>query len=123
MRFQRARYALGVIRLVNGVLALIAPRRLLRMLRVDPEANGAAIYALRLFGIRTIYLGLELLISEGEALEHAVSMAPTIHASDTIAAIIAGLRGELPARGALTGALVSSGNTALAVLARKGTEP
>ncbi len=115
----RARSALGTIRLVNGAVALAVPKRLVKTFGVDPEANGAAVYALRLFGVRTVYLGLQLLLAEGEVLKDALRHAVPIHASDATAAILAGLAGQLPRRAALTAAVVSSANTALAVVANR----
>jgi hypothetical protein len=44
-----------------------------------------------------------------------------VHASDTSAAILARLVGQLPRRAAVTGAVVSSLNAALAVAANNGT--
>lgn len=118
----RARRLLGVIRLVNGTIALLAPRWLLTMFRVDPDSQGVAIYAFRLFGVRTILLGLDLVTAEGEALEHAVRRAPVIHATDTAAAVLAGLSGELPKRAAITATLISAINTKLAFAARRGLD-
>jgi len=114
-----ARRILGIIRLVNGAAALLAPNRLVKMFGLDPDTNGAAVYALRLFGIRTVILGIQLLKSEGEALDEAVRYALPIHASDAASAALAGFRGELPHRAAITGTIVSSINTALAALARR----
>ncbi len=115
-----ARYALGAIRLTNGTIALVAPKRLVKTFGADPETNGAAVYALRLFGVRTVCLGLVLLIAEGPVLEDAVRYALPIHATDTMSAVVAGLTGQLPRRAAVTGAVVSAFNTALAAAARAG---
>ena len=114
----QARRILAVIRLVNGGIALGAPRWFLRTIGVDPEANGAAVFVLRLFGVRNLYLGYELLAARGGEADDAVRAAVYIHASDASAAILAGLTGGLPARAALSGALTSSVNTALSILAR-----
>jgi len=57
-----ARLALATIRLVNGTLALVAPNALLRRLGADPNVNKVAIYPMRMFGIRTVVLGVQLLI-------------------------------------------------------------
>jgi len=115
-----ARYALGAIRLTNGAVALLAPKKLVKTFGVDPETNGAAVYALRLFGVRTVYLGLVLLVAEGPVLEDAVRYALPIHASDATSAVLAGLGGQLPRRAAITGAVISSVNTGLALVARAG---
>ena len=113
-----ARIALAGIRLVNGCLGLFAPGWLVRRLGADPEANPAALYALRMFGVRTIAIGVDLLLPAGPIRDHAVRVAPVIHASDTVAAAIGGIRGQLPPRVAVMTVLISSVNTALAVLAR-----
>ncbi|HEY2301781.1 MAG TPA: hypothetical protein VGH66_07800 [Acidimicrobiales bacterium] len=113
----RARTTLAAIRLVNGVAALFAPRLVARILGVDPAKSPAVLYVLRMFGVRTAVIGLELLVSEGEHLEDALRVGIAIHASDTIAAIIAGFRHQLPARHAATTTLISSINTGLAIVA------
>lgn len=115
-RSDRARTALGIIRLANGGLALLAPGRLTKTFGVDDDVSGPVAYALRLFGVRTIFLGLSIL-SAGER-DAEVRRAPYIHASDTAAAVLAGLKGQLPPRAAATGALISGFNTALALVAR-----
>jgi hypothetical protein len=109
---------LGVIRLVNGGIALLAPRRFLRLLGVDPETNGPAVYVLRMFGVRTVVLGYHLLAARGDVREEAVRDALSIHASDTTAAILAGVTGALPRKAAVSGAIASGVNTTLALLAR-----
>ena len=116
---QRADYAwkaLATIRLVNGVLALFAPRWLARRLGVRPELQPALIYPLRMFGIRTILIGADLLL-EPEARPRALRQGVLIHASDAAAALIAGVFGQLPLRSALMSGSISSVNTALAVYA------
>lgn len=112
-----ARYALGVIRLVNGTLALVIPARLVKMFGEDPKNNGPALYALRLFGVRTVVIGAQLLLARGGALEDALRYALPIHASDTASAAIAGVKGHLPRKAAITVVVVSSLNTVLAYVA------
>jgi hypothetical protein len=57
-----ARLTLSAIRLFNGITALFAPAVLLCRLGVDPETNRAAFYALRMFGVRTVLIGAQLLL-------------------------------------------------------------
>jgi hypothetical protein len=115
-----ARIALGLIRLVNGTLALVAPQFLARNIGIDPDATPGALYVFRMFGIRTILIAVELLFATGQRRAHAVSQAPIIHASDTIAAAIAAASGRLPGKSGLTITLISAVNTALALYARQG---
>ena len=57
-----ARYTLAAISLFNGGAALSAPEQLARRLGDDPQTDGAVIYVLRMFGIRTLVIGTELLV-------------------------------------------------------------
>jgi hypothetical protein len=114
----RARRALGVVRLVNGALGIVAPGVLIRRLGGDPAANPAARYAFRLFGVRTILLAAELLLATGPVRERARRIAVIVHASDTAIAVWGLWRRELPPRVALVTVAISAGNTVLAVLSR-----
>ena len=114
-----ARITLAGIRLFNGVAALFVPATLARRLGVDPDANPAAIYALRLFGVRTVLIGAQLLLRDGGVRAHSLRVAPAIHALDASAALIAGERGQLPRRAATTAAIISTVNTVLAIVALK----
>ena len=114
-----ARITLACIRLFNGVAALFVPATLARQLGVDPAANPAALYALRLFGVRTVLIGAQLLLRDGGVRAHSLRVAPAIHALDASAALIAGERGQLPRRAATTAAIISTVNTVLAIVALK----
>ncbi len=109
-----ARIALAGIRIANGAAALLAPRLLTRRLRAD----DAAVYPFRLFGIRTIVIGADLLLRDEEVRDHALRLALLIHASDAVSAVVAGARRQVPVRSAATAAAISSVNTALALVAR-----
>jgi hypothetical protein len=113
-----ARVTLSAIRLFNGTAALFAPAALLRQLGVDPEANPAALYALRMFGIRTVLIGAQLLLPNSELRAHSLRVAPVIHVLDAAVALIAGAQGQLPRRAGTTAALISTVNTVLAVVAQ-----
>ena len=114
-----ARITLAGVRLFNGVAALFVPATLARQLGVDPAANPAALYALRLFGVRTVLIGAQLLLRDGGVRAHSLRVAPAIHALDASAALVAGERGQLPRRAATTAAIISSVNTVLAIVALK----
>jgi hypothetical protein len=109
-----ARIALATIRLVNGTMALLTPEMMLRRLEVDPAANKAATYPLRMFGVRTVVLGVDLLA--GGSMQQKGRVGVVIHASDAASAITAGLRRQLPARAALVAAGISVTNTVLAAI-------
>jgi hypothetical protein len=116
-----ARLTLAAIRLVNGTLALLAPETLLRRLGADPDANKVAIYPLRMFGIRTVVLGVQLLIDQPSP--QADRFGVLIHATDSATAITAGIRRQLPPRIAAVTSAISLSNTALAVVIAQRKEP
>jgi hypothetical protein len=112
---KHAAQVLGVIRLVNGGAALLTPRLMARVLGVNPDEHPQMIYFMRMFGIRTVLLGVQLLATEGEDLDRAMQVGIIIHASDTLAAGAAAATHGLPKRTALNGMLISGLNTVLAL--------
>jgi hypothetical protein len=115
----RAARLLATVRLFNGAVALVVPEAMLRRLGTDPRRDSSGVYPFRMFGIRTVLIGADLLARDGEVRRRAARLGILIHASDTIAAATGGLRGQLPRRAALVTALISSANTALAVIAAR----
>lgn len=112
--------ALAAVRLVNGGLGLLAPGVLVARTSADPHSS-APYYAFRMFGIRTIVLGADLLLVSGKAQRRARTEAVLIHATDTVCAAVGGLRGDLPRPAARRAVAVSGVNTVLALLARRCT--
>ncbi|MUL84288.1 MULTISPECIES: hypothetical protein [unclassified Mycolicibacterium] len=115
-----ARTALAVIRIINGATALVAPERLLTRLGVDTSRDRSGSYPFRMFGIRTVLIGLDLLTLRGQELRRAENLAVLIHAADTLSAAVTTARGDLPRRHGVTAIVISAINTALAIAARKG---
>lgn len=113
-----ARVLLALIRLVNGFAALLVPGMLARRLGVDPDANPAMLYVFRMFGIRTVLIGLELLVQTGERRSEALRRAILIHASDTAAAWLATTSSAFPKNGRAI-VWISAVNTALAIIANR----
>jgi hypothetical protein len=116
-----ARQLLAAIRLANGTTALLAPHAAAKRLGIPEEERASAAYPLRLFGARTVVIGAELLVRDAKRRRHALDVGVLIHASDTLAAALGGLRRQLPPRTATMLTLLSAGNTALALLARRQT--
>ena len=113
----RARVALGTVRLALGTTALVVPGLLAR--RVEPgPPSPASVYAFRMFGIRTALIGWDLLVADGPELRSSLDRAPLIHASDTVTATLLTASGQVPVRTGLPLIAVSGLNTALALLAR-----
>jgi len=113
----KARYALAAIRIANGLLALVAPSLIIKRFGEDPEKDAAAIYGLRLFGVRTVLIGADLIREQGQPLQHTIDQAVLIHASDTLTAATLGTSGRLRPQMAVPITLISALNTALAVAA------
>lgn len=111
--------ALASIRLFNGASALLIPEAMLKRLGGDPGHDATAVYPLRMFGVRTVLLGVELLVLKGEQRRRAAARGIVIHGSDVLAAAAAGLRGHMPPRVALATVLISSVNTCLAITASR----
>lgn len=119
---QAARRTLAGIRVINGGLALIAPSVIIRRFGEQSAdgsaaANSAAIYGLRMFGIRTVLLGVDLATLSGEPLRRALRQAIVIHATDTATVVLLGVTGRAKPRTAIPLALISLTNTALATTA------
>lgn len=110
-----ARRLLAAIRIANGSVALLAPGRLAERLGADPAENPALLYAFRMFGVRTVLMGRNLLRGDADA----IRAAPLIHASDTIAAALAAASGKLPRRAGILIIAISALNTVLALVARR----
>jgi hypothetical protein len=114
-----ARILLACIRLFNGLAALLAPHMLARRLGLDTDANPAALYVMRMFGIRTVLIGLELFTERGERRAEALRRGIVIHASDTLAAFLASQSAHFPRPMAQVIVVISAINTALAVYASR----
>jgi hypothetical protein len=113
-----ARVALAGIRIVNGTLGLFAPSVLARRLDVE-DASAPMAYPFRMFGIRTILIGADLLARDPAVRRHALRAALVIHASDTVCAYVAGATGALPRRAARMATVISGTNVVLALLANR----
>ena len=112
-----ARYALAGIRVINGALALIAPDVIIGRFGEQPASDNAARYGLRMFGIRTVVLGVDLLALRGKPLRRALGQAVIIHGTDTVTAALLGVSGHVKPRTAVPLTLISMTNTALAITA------
>jgi hypothetical protein len=116
---EHARKTLAAIRLFNGALALLAPRLLIRRLGTDPDRDPSAIYPFRMFGVRTLIIGADLLMLTGEEQRRATKLAVLIHATDTASAATCLVKGYLPRKAGVIATAVSSLNTILAVIAAR----
>ena len=114
---EAARFALAGIRILNGSLALIAPDVIIGRFGEQPASDNAAKYALRMFGIRTVVLGVDLMALRGKPLRRALGQAVIIHGTDTATAALLGVSGHVKPRTAVPLTLISMTNTVLAITA------
>jgi hypothetical protein len=105
---------------VNGAAALLAPGATSRRLGVDPDANQATLYPLRLLGVRSVVLGAELLLGDERSRARSMRSGVIIYGSDLVAAGLGGVRRQLPPR---TAALMAGLSTICAALAAVGSRP
>jgi hypothetical protein len=114
-----ARVSLAAIRIFNGTAGLLAPGLLARRLEVEGGAVAPLAYPFRMFGIRTILIGADLLARDPAVRRHAVRAAVVVHLSDTVSAFVAGASGALPRRAANATTAISALNVVLALLANR----
>src|SRR3954453_15722380 len=115
---RRAPQALGGVRLFFGSTSLLMPTTAPPRLGVDPDANAAPMHPLRMFDIRTVIIGAELLFGDERTKAQTIRLAPVIHAFDALSAALAGLTRQLPPGVAVKTTLISDGNTVLALMAQ-----
>jgi len=113
-----ARILLACIRLLMGLLGLLAPGIPARQIGVDPDENPGILYVFRMFGIRTVLIGAELLMQTGDRRSEALRRAVVIHASDTLAAYLVSRSPNFPKKGRII-VWISAVNTLLAVIANR----
>jgi hypothetical protein len=107
---------LAGIRLVNGGLALAAPNVVGGRLGVSTTTSPGLGYAFRLFGVRTVLIGIQLWRTPPTAGNPVIHETILIHGADTAAALVVYKMGELPRKGAMLAIGISAVNTGLAVL-------
>lgn len=97
-------------------MGLVAPTTTAK--RIGTPEN-TPLYPWRMFGVRTVIIGAELLSRDLQKRDRAVRLALPIHASDTISAAVGGLLGETSKRTTIMLTAISGTNTVLALLARR----
>ncbi|CCH87941.1 conserved protein of unknown function [Modestobacter italicus] len=110
------RVLLAGVRLTMGSAGLLVPDLVIRRLGIDPASQPAMRYPLRMFGIRTVLIGADLLSTSSSRRQHAELVAPVVHGSDTVAALLARRRGDLSPRAGAVVTAISAVNLALALV-------
>jgi hypothetical protein len=112
------RIALACVRIFNGALGLFAAGKMAKSLGGELGDDKRFVYPARMFGIRTLVLGVDLLTLKADdaSAPRVLRQAVLIHATDTAAALYAARRGEVPAKAAKLITIISAVNTGLAVV-------
>jgi hypothetical protein len=118
-----ARVALAGIRIFNGATGLLAPGVMAARTGVRPDVDAPVLYPWRMFGIRTILIGTDLLSRNREVRRHALRVAAIVHASDVVAASATLRSSTVPRKTAIAATAISSLNTVLALVASRGLRP
>jgi hypothetical protein len=111
-----ARLLLAGVRLTMGTAGLLAPGLVIRRLDIDPATQPGMRYPLRMFGIRTVLIGADLLVPDARRRWHAERLAPVVHGSDTVSAFLAWRRGDLPRQAGAMATAISAVNLVLALV-------
>jgi hypothetical protein len=116
-------------RFALGAVALILPRFTTRLLQMDPNANPASSFLMRLFGVRDIFLGVAPLLVAEPGRGRILGAAAGVDLTDATAAVLAGLTRRVPPRAsaiataaALAGACLSAATVGRGPLGRVETD-
>ena len=116
-----ARNAIAGIRIAIGAGALLAPRTTGELFGVDVAANEAAVYPLRLFGARELFMAAPFVLGGSDELTtYAIQAGIAVDAADAVAAAAAGATGSLPKRSAVMAGAVALAAVGLGVYALGG---
>jgi hypothetical protein len=120
-----ARATLACVRIFNGAVGLFAPGKMAENLGGALGEDKRFGYPARMFGIRTLVLGADLLTLKADdpSARRILRQAVLIHATDTAAVAYAGARGELRGKAAKLTVAISAVNTVLAVISLLTAKP
>ena len=96
------------------------------MMLIDARANPALAYALRLFGVRDVLMGVLIMAPQGDARDQQLYIGVAIDLIDVVASGVAGLTGQTSKRSGilccsagLVGALLGAASLGKGPLSRK----
>jgi hypothetical protein len=105
-----------------GAGAWLAPRFSGRLFGLDPNANPQAPYLGRLFGARDVALAFGLSTSSGSQRANWLRIGVACDLADAVAGVLAGRRGELPARATILVTGTALAAAALGIVALQSAE-
>lgn len=83
------------VRFIVGAISWFLPTAMARVMLIDAKANPALSYALRLFGVRDVLMGVLILAPQGDALDEQLCIGVAIDLIDVVASGIAGFTGQI----------------------------
>jgi hypothetical protein len=89
------------VRFIIGAISWFLPGAMARLMQIDVKANPALPYALRLFGVRDVLMGMLILAPQGKPLNQQLSIGVAIDLIDVTASAIAGFTGQTSKRAAI----------------------
>jgi hypothetical protein len=89
------------VRCIVGAISWFLPTVMARVMLIEAKANPALSYALRLFGVRDVFMGVLILAPQGDALDQQLYIGIAIDLIDVVASGIAGFTGQIPKRAAI----------------------
>lgn len=118
------------VRFSLGPLCVFFPRLTTRLMLLDPDANPASSYLVRLFGIRDTFLGVAAFVVQEPARGKIIGYAAAVDLTDATAAVLAGLTRKISPRAAvlaavsgLTGACLGAAAVGRGPLGRREPTP
>ena len=117
-RSRDARKVLVGIRSCVGIGSLVAPRKLGALFGIDVKNNEAAIYPLRLFGARELFMTAPFVLgASDEVTSLALQGGIAVDAADVLAASAAGTTGVMDKRSAVMAGAVALAAVGLGIYA------
>jgi len=89
------------VRFIVGAISWFLPKVMTRVMLIDVKANPGLPYALRLFGVRDVLMGVLILPPREDVLDQQLSIGIAIDLIDVVASGMAGFRGQISKRAAI----------------------
>ena len=102
-------------RVTVGLLALVSPRRVEKLLGLDPRINPQMSPLTRMFGAREVALGGLTLATSGDARERLIQVGVAVDGIDLVAGLAAATSGAMSKKDGIRLALVAAGSVATGV--------
>ena len=102
-------------RVTVGLLALASPRRVEKLLGLDPRINPQMSPLTRMFGAREVALGGLTLAATGDARERLIQVGVAVDGIDLVAGIAAATSGAMSKKDGIMLALVAAASVATGV--------